>query len=53
MILAALLLAQITPTQPMPRGTGLPPAADAGADPQVVLACSARWRRAIARRSWR
>ena len=34
----ALLLAQVTPMQPMPRGTGLPPAADAASDTQAVLA---------------
>ncbi|WP_419807361.1 nuclear transport factor 2 family protein [Sphingomonas sp.] len=40
MILPLLLaLAQITPTQQMPRGTGLPPAvAESAADPQAVLA---------------
>ena len=37
-MLLALLLAQVTPVQPMPRGTGLPPAADASADTAAVLA---------------
>ena len=38
-MLTALLLtlAQVTPTQPMPRGTGLPPAADTGSETQAVL----------------
>ena len=34
----ALLLAQVTPMQPMPKGTGLPPAVDAGAETAAVLA---------------
>lgn len=38
MLALLLSLAQITPTQPMPRGTGLPPAADTQADTQAVLA---------------
>lgn len=43
-MLTALLLAlapatgQTTPMQPMPKGTGLPPAADTQADTQAVLA---------------
>ena len=38
-MLTALLLtlAQVTPSQPMPRGTGLPPATEAGAETQAVL----------------
>jgi hypothetical protein len=36
-MLLALLLAQITPMQPMPKGTGLPPASDSQADTQAVL----------------
>ena len=34
----APMTGQITPTQPMPRGTGLPPAADAATDTAAVLA---------------
>ena len=43
MFFAALLtLAQVTPMQPMPKGTGLPPAADTQADTQAVLATVTR-----------
>ena len=38
-MMLALLLAQVTPVQPMPRGTGLPPAvAEAQGDAPAVLA---------------
>lgn len=36
------LLAQITPVQPLPKGTGLPPAADTQAETQAVLATVTR-----------
>ena len=43
MLLPLLLaLAQVIPVQPLPRGTGLPPAADASADTQAVLAAVQR-----------
>ena len=41
-MLLLALLAQITPVQPLPKGTGLPPAADAQADTQAVLATVTR-----------
>ena len=37
-MILALLFAQITPVQPLPKGTGLPPAADTQADTAAVLA---------------
>ena len=47
-MILALLLAQVTPTQPMPRGTGLPPAAAAAdTDTQAVLASVQRFLAAL------
>ena len=46
-MILALLLAQVTPTLPMPRGTGLPPAADTASDTQAVLATVQRFLAAL------
>ncbi len=41
-MLLAFLLAQITPVQPLPKGTGLPPTAERADDTQAVLATMQR-----------
>ena len=46
-MLLAFFLAQVTPMQPMPRGTGLPPAADSAGDTQAVLATVRRFLAAL------
>ena len=48
-MLLALLLAQVTPMQPMPKGTGLPPAtAEAQGDAPAVIAVVQRFLAALA-----